>query len=422
MFSRRHWWLLQQLRKVWVHAAAFSVLGILTALIALWVKQYIPKDLPASIGSDAVDDLLRILATSMLSVTIFSLSTMVSAYASATSNVTPRATNLLLEDATAQNALATFVGSFLFSLVGIIVLQTGLYGATGRVVLYVVTLGVIVLIVATLLRWIDYVLHLGRVRTTSERVEKAAGEALRHRREAPGLGGELMAESEAVPRDAESIEADTFGYIQHVDTEALQELAEQHDLHVFVRALPGSLVNASTTLGAIRGAASDDVRGGFRKAFTVGDARSFDQDPRFGLCVLSEIASRALSPALNDPGTAIDVLSRGTRLLASWFEGSGGMGKVRYRRVRVAPIEVSDLFDDFFVPIARDGAAMVEVAVHLQKALEGLARVDARFATVASHHSRSALARAEHALSAPDDRARVRRAAGKIEAVSQREA
>jgi len=77
MFSRQHWWLLQQLRKVWVHAAAFSVLGILTALIALWVKQYIPKDLPASIGSDAVDDLLRILATSMLSVTIFSLSTMV---------------------------------------------------------------------------------------------------------------------------------------------------------------------------------------------------------------------------------------------------------------------------------------------------------------------------------------------------------
>jgi len=422
MFSRQHWWLRQQLRKVWVHAAAFSVLGILTALIALWVKQYIPKDLPTSIGADAVDDLLRILATSMLSVTIFSLSTMVSAYASATSNVTPRATNLLIEDATAQNVLATFVGSFLFSLVGIIVLQTGLYGATGRVVLYVVTLGVIVLIVVTLLRWIDYVLHLGRVRTTTERVENATREAIRHRREAPGLGGELMAERDAVPSDAEPIDADSFGYVQHVDAESLQELAEQHDLQVFVQALPGSLVDPSAALGAIQGGASDEVRRRFRKAFTIGDARSFDQDPRFGMCVLSEIASRALSPALNDPGTAIDVLSRGTRLLASWFEARDNADTVRFPRVRVPPVDVCDLFDDFFVPIARDGAAMVEVAVHVQKALVGLARVDARFATVASHHSRSALARAEHALSAPDDRARVQRAAGKIEAVSQREA
>jgi len=419
MFSRLHWLLLQQVRKVWVRATAFSVLGVLTALIALWVKRYIPEDLPTQIGSDAVDALLGILATSMLSVTIFSLSTMVSAYASATSNVTPRATQLLIEDATAQNALATFIGSFLYSVVGIIVLQTGLYGDAGRVVLYVVTLGVIVLIVATLLRWTDYVLHLGRVRTTTERIERAAREAMRHRQEAPSLGGEMMAEREAVPSDAESIEADTFGYVQHIDVEALQELAEEHDLHVFVGALPGSLVDPSATLGAIQGAASDDVRGRFRKAFTVADTRSFDQDPRFGMCVLSEIASRALSPALNDPGTAIDVLSRGTRLLASWCEASGKAANVRFARVRVPAIEVSDLFDDFFVPIARDGAALVEVAVHVQKALESLSRLDARFASVASTHSRSALARAERALSAPDDRARVQRAASRVQSAAE---
>jgi hypothetical protein len=42
-------------------------------------------------------------------------------------------------------------------------------------------------------------------------------------------------------------------------------------------------------------------------AFLVGPDRSFKQDPRFGMIVLSEIASRALSPGVNDPGTAIDV-------------------------------------------------------------------------------------------------------------------
>jgi uncharacterized membrane protein len=40
-----------------------------------------------------------------------------------------------------------------------------------------------------------------------------------------------------------------------------------------------------------------------RTAFTLGDMRYFEEDPRFGLITLSEIASRALSPAVNDPGT-----------------------------------------------------------------------------------------------------------------------
>ena len=42
--------------------------------------------------------------------------------------MTPRATRLVVEDVTTQNVLATFIGSFLFSLVGIIALNMGAYG------------------------------------------------------------------------------------------------------------------------------------------------------------------------------------------------------------------------------------------------------------------------------------------------------
>ena len=83
----------------------------------------------------------------MLAVTTFSLSTMVSAYSAATSNVTPRATKLIMEDTTTQTVLSTFVGSFLFSLVGIIALSTGALRRPGRVVLFAVTILVIVAIV-----------------------------------------------------------------------------------------------------------------------------------------------------------------------------------------------------------------------------------------------------------------------------------
>lgn len=65
------------------------------------------------VGAEAVDNILNILASSMLAVTTFSLSIMVTAYGSATTNVTPRATRLVVEDVTTQNVLATFIGSFL---------------------------------------------------------------------------------------------------------------------------------------------------------------------------------------------------------------------------------------------------------------------------------------------------------------------
>ncbi|MCY2449393.1 DUF2254 domain-containing protein, partial [Klebsiella pneumoniae] len=93
----------------------------------------------------------------------FSLSIMVTAYGSATTNVTPRATRLVVEDVTTQNVLATFIGSFLFSLVGIIALSMGAYGERGRVILFIVTLVVIALILITLLRWIQHLTSLGRV-------------------------------------------------------------------------------------------------------------------------------------------------------------------------------------------------------------------------------------------------------------------
>lgn len=114
-------------------------------------------------GAEAVDNILNILASSMLAVTTFSLSIMVAAYGSATTNVTPRATRLVVEDVTTQNVLATFIGSFLFSLVGIVALNMGAYGERGRVILFIVTLVVIALIIFTLLRWIQHLTSLGRV-------------------------------------------------------------------------------------------------------------------------------------------------------------------------------------------------------------------------------------------------------------------
>ncbi|MFN3673402.1 MAG: DUF2254 family protein, partial [Bosea sp. (in: a-proteobacteria)] len=131
MTSRWLWAVSQITRRMWFRASLFSILAVATALAAIVLAPSIPSDWPTKIGADAVDNILGIIASSMLAVTTFSLSTMVAAYAAATSNVTPRATRLVMEDTTTQNVLATFIGSFLYSLVGIIALSTGAYGGAG---------------------------------------------------------------------------------------------------------------------------------------------------------------------------------------------------------------------------------------------------------------------------------------------------
>lgn len=196
MSSRLIWSISVLARRIWFRATLFSIAAVATALLAIVVTPYIPADLSTKIGADSVDNILGIIASSILTVTTFSLSTMVSAYSAATSNVTPRATLLVMEDSTTQNVLATFVGSFLFSLVGIVALTTGAYGEQGRVVLFVVTIGVIVLIVVTLLRWIDHLSRLGRVTETTRRVEEATLDAVKAWRKSPNFGGEG-------PRDAQ---------------------------------------------------------------------------------------------------------------------------------------------------------------------------------------------------------------------------
>jgi uncharacterized membrane protein len=411
-------WLIEQLiRRLWVRATLIGALGILSAILAAVIEPFIPWEIHGTIGADAVESLLTIIASSMLAVATFSLSTMVSAYSSATSSVSPRATRLLIEDRVSQTVLSTFVGSFLFSIVGLIVLKTGAYGERGRVVLFVMTIAIIALVVVTLLRWIDHLTSLGRVGETTDRVERATREAREARLDEPYLGGRPWRDGPgAMPAGATAITAKSVGYVQNVDMPALSKFCDMNDTEVFVNAVPGSFVYADSTLAWITPAAAPDDLGAFRDclcaAFLIDEERSFDQDPRFGLSVMSEIACRALSPAVNDPGTAIDVIGRATRLLSIWGQGASrkdAAGKPMHPRVHVPPLLARDIVEDAFMTLARDGAGLIEVQLRLQKALLALARVgNESFRNAVLQQSHMALDRAEAAMTLEADKQRLR--------------
>jgi uncharacterized membrane protein len=413
MTSKSFWRLRQLSRKLWVRATLISSLAVAAALVAFIVTPYLPQDLSGDVGAEAVDNILSIIASSMLAVTTFSLSTMVTAYGTATSNVTPRATKLIMEDSTTQNVLASFVGSFLFSLVAIITLSMGLYGERGRIVLFVMTVFVVILIVVTLLRWIDYLMRLGRVSETTMRVEEAAVRAMKERAKEPCLGGKALLDTNSVPALGRSVYSSEIGYVGHIDIAALQQVAESHNADIFVRALPGTFIDSRRPLAVIDGG-DDGADEEISDAFSIDQERTFDQDPRFGVIVLSEIGQRALSAAYNDSGTAIDVIGRSVRVLSICADMQHP-ATVPHPRVHVPPLSIDALFDDFFTPIGRDGADKVEVQIRLQKALASLARLDEpRVRAAAIRHSDVALRRARNALEIDEDIACIQEAAAQV--------
>lgn len=372
MSSKIIWHLLRHLRKAWVRVASFAFLAVVTAGVAQLVAPLIPSAITVKIGADSVDQVLSILASSMLAVTTFSLAIAISAFSAAAGTATPRATALLQEDPTAQNVLATFLGAFLFSLVGIIALQAGYYNSAGRLVLFVVTAAVVALVVIALLRWISHLMSFGRMGDTLDRVEAAAITSLENRLKNPFLGGRpLLTE---IPSTCIPVLSNEVGYVLHVDVGKLDTVAQSLKIKVWLNALPGSFVHQASPLLCIEREINDgDAVQKLRNAFTVGAERSFEQDPRFGLIVISEIASRALSPAVNDPGTAISVIGRLVRILARWKESPDA--KIDHEAVFVPPITPAELIVDAFRPIVRDGASNVEVQLRVKKALRALADI-----------------------------------------------
>jgi len=407
--------LLNRIReRLWVRPLAMSVMSTAAVFLAKTVDNTgIGRFVPA-ITQDSIETLLAIIAASMLVIATFAVASMVSAYASASNTATPRSFSLVISDDVSQNALSTFIGAFIFSIVALIALKNGYYDKAARFVLFALTLMVLAMVIVTFVSWVDRIARLGRLGGTIDKVEAATAAALQRRRCAPTLRGVPAGQRH---NGGQAIYGGTIGYVQRVDVTALQRFAEKSRVRITVAALPGTFSapgRALAYVAADSGGLSDIDTSQIGKAFLIGGDRQFDEDPRFGLIVLSEIASRALSPAVNDPGTAIHIIGTFVRLFALWSEPieEDDTRTSECDRVEVPKISLWDMFDDAFTAIARDGAGAIEVAGRLQKAFESLASIgDGAMRDAARHHARLALARAENMLSLPEDLEVVRKLA-----------
>ena len=396
---------------LWVTPAINSVLAVLLALAAAWLPRLFPAlELP-DIERDTLSSLLTVVASSMLAVTTFSLSIMVAAFAAAANGATPRATELLMGDQGTRTAIAAFLSAFIFAVVAQIALGLGYYGSNGRFVLFIGTLAMLVYLIVTLVRWVRTLSQLGRFSNTLARIEAAALLACRAHAAAPWLGA---AAGPAEPPPGQPVCSQQVGYVRRIDMAALQGMAEAAGVQVHLRVRPGQFVGPGQLLAVVSpdpaaAAAGDEGGGGcppedVAAAILVGDNRSFEQDPRFGLIVLSEVGQRAMSAAINDPGSAIAAVNAMARVLLGMAAVDAPQAPT-YPALSLVDLDEAALVHDGFDPIARDGAGNLELAIRLQKLLALIAhqgRYPALAPAAAEQAQRAAGRHREHLAHAPD--------------------
>jgi len=394
--------------RLWVKpliACILSLGGVLLAHLAdnTGLDWKVPE-----IAQGSVMDLLKIIAASMLGVATFAVASMVSAYASTGQSATARAFPLIVADDVSQNALSIFVGAFIYAIIALSATSNDYFGKPGRFTLFILTLLTMVVVVLVFVRWVDSIARLGRLGAVIDKVEQATLRSIERRRSVPWLGGvPLLGAPAGWPVHSERI-----GSLQRIDIAALQRLAAKHKVRISLAVLPGALIVPSRPL--VHVLPDDDNSetpdaAGIEQAFTIGPLRQFDDDPRFGIVVLAEIACRALSPAVNDPGTAIAVLGSLHRLFAS-FARPGEPPEPECDRVAVPGLALDDMIDDGFTAIGRDGAQLVEVAMRVQRVLGEIgASGDAATCAAARRHADLALGRAQKSLNFGPDLEQVRR-------------
>lgn len=406
MIDRLKFFMRRLRERLWLKPFAMCALSIGVAFLAKAADYGGVPDLVPGISAETIETLLKVIAASMLVIATFAVGSMVSSYASASSSATPRSFPLVISDDVSQNALSSFIGAFIFSIVSLIALLNGLYDKGGRFALFCLTLLAFVAVILTFVRWVDRIARLGRLGTTIDKAESAAAKAFHDRLRAPTLGGVPVRPR---PDKGDPVYGETVGYVQRIDIPRLQEYAAESNVRIEIAALPGTFSMPGRPLAFIIAKSSETAevdRKRIEACFKLADDRTFDDDPRFGLVVLSEIASRALSPAVNDPGTAIDIINTFVRLFVTWNKPIEEEDKISCEcdRVEVPEISTHDMFDDAFTAIARDGAGTVEVGIRLQKALLALTKVgDKNMRKAAEHHAGMAIARAKLALEFPED-------------------
>jgi uncharacterized membrane protein len=167
------------------------------------------------------------------------------------------------------------------------------------------------------------------------------------------------------------------GAIQAIDDRGLVRFARAHECLLVIPKTAGDFVPEGSVLMEVYGgtaSARDEPR--LRSMVALGVERTIEQDPTFAIRIMVDIAIRALSPAVNDPTTAVQVVNHlgdTLRLIgATPFEGRPERGRRVTPHVLVRTRRWEDVVTLAVTEIREYGGSSIQVMRRLRDMLEEL--------------------------------------------------
>jgi uncharacterized membrane protein len=260
--------------------------------------------------ADSAREVLSSLLSGLITMTSLVVSMTFVILTLAANQLGPRVIAIFIADRQIQAVLGLFLGTILYVLLVLRTLDDELGKAAVPHIAVTVGSG---LTAACLFALLLYVHKVARsiiadnvVAAVARQLRRHIAEILPERERLPEEGG-----APVVLNDACSVSLERSGYIQTIDYEALVKLARDGAAVIRIEVKAGDFVlRKGAHVRVHPQAALDDSLAALRQAFVIGEERTPAQDLEHGIRQLVEIALRALSPAMNDPFTAMAVIER----------------------------------------------------------------------------------------------------------------
>jgi uncharacterized membrane protein len=261
--------------------------------------------------ADDARTLLMGIAATMVTVIALLLGLAVVALQLSSTQFSPRLLRNFLRDRPNQIVLGVFVGTFAYSAGGLFTVGVSAGERSSDYPRFAVLVAVLLLFVSLVLLvyFADHLAHSLQVDAIMRVVGRNTLPVIRT--------STFISEDEppAVPGHAREHLARGSGYVQLVDVDQLMAAARRHRVYVRLRPRVGEHVVAGTVLAWVwcpdPGAEPPDpstVDALLDRVVRMGFERTLEQDPGFGFRQLVDAACKALSPAVNDPYTAIQAI------------------------------------------------------------------------------------------------------------------
>jgi uncharacterized membrane protein len=375
----------------WFAPAVMSLAAVLLAWVMFWFDSQIPNDAlassrfvlsgtPGEMRSALLNMAGTVLATAGVVFTLLTLplSTVAAQYGS-------RLLRVFLGDRTTQFVLGMFVATFVYCIASALSIPPASVEPEGPQL--TATVGVY-LMLATFATLILLVQHISTM-LQAPNIAAAAGAELREvvsaqlssevtsgddvrdgieTRPAPFAQGvpAVEAETEGYP-----VRARSTGYIQFIDPDILLTLAREKDLVIRLLRKPGHYVQTGAVVALVGPASRVDghLDKLMRRAFQIGNGRTPTQDVEYAVNQLTEMAVRAMSPAINDPFTAMTCLDHMGDGLAQFIR-QGERGSQYYDRdgrlhLVLEPVTFGELLSAAFDMLRHASCDNASVLLHM---------------------------------------------------------